>query len=59
MFFSILWKLVSKYLPRQSSMFVNIPAGIIEDSATLEASQALNNQGFPIIIMLEFTFSML
>ena len=28
-------------------MFVNIPAGIIEDSATPEASQVLNNQGFP------------
>ena len=46
MFFSILWKLSSKYMPRQSSMFVNIPVGIIENSAAPETSQA-NNQGFP------------
>jgi len=43
-FFSILWKLSSKYLPKQSSMFVNIPAGIIEDSVAPETSQVLDNQ---------------
>ena len=38
MFFAILWKLCSKYLPKQSPLFVNIPPGIIEDSTQLSQS---------------------
>ena len=45
MFFAILWKLCSKYLPKQSPMFVNIPSGIIEDSVKPEASAALEHEG--------------
>ena len=42
MFFAILWKLCSKYLPKQSPMFVNIPSGITEDSVQLsQATPAL------------------
>lgn len=44
MFFAILWKLCSKYLPKQTPMFVNIPPGIIEDSVKQE-STSLDNEG--------------
>ena len=43
MFFAILWKLCSKYLPKQTPLFVNIPTGIIEDYSVPETSQALDN----------------
>lgn len=44
--FSILWKLCSKYFPKQSPMFMNIPAGIMEDTVIPEASTALDHEGY-------------
>ena len=43
--FSILWKLCSKYLPKQSPMFVNIPPGIVEETVMPETSVALDHEG--------------
>ncbi len=54
MFFAILWKLCSKYLPKQSPMFVNIPSGIIEDSVKPEASSALEHEGNTILFCKKF-----
>lgn len=40
MFFAILWKLCTKYLPKQSPAFMNMPPGITEDSIKPEASSS-------------------
>ena len=45
MFFAILWKLCSKYLPKQSPSFINIPPGIIDDSIRPLTSPAIDQEG--------------
>ena len=56
--FSILWKLCTKYLPKQSPMFVNIPPGIIEDSVIPETSVVLDHEGIQLKLVRHFISSL-
>lgn len=45
MFFAILSKLCSKYLPKQSPLFVNIPPGVMEESAAPQTTTTQSIEG--------------